>query len=148
MSKLSASFNQSADLSQNQMTSRKGVSTMKRLTQSLLGVALMLTPRAVFASSTTGRGLGSNTLPLPDNLPAQTSFLDLLTFIINFILGFVGTIAVLMLIWGGFRYLTSSGKSDATKDAKNTILYAIIGIVIILLSYAIVNTLTSSLAGR
>ena len=148
MSKLSASFNQSADLSQNQMTSRKGVSTMKRLTQSLLGVALMLTPRAVFASSTTGRGLGSNTLPLPDNLPAQTSFLDLLTFIINFNLGFVGTIAVLMLIWGGFRYLTSSGKSDATKDAKNTILYAIIGIVIILLSYAIVNTLTSSLAGR
>lgn len=121
---------------------------MKRLTQSLLGVALMLTPRAVFASASTGRGLGSNTLPLPDNLPAQTSFLDLLTFIINFILGFVGTIAVLMLIWGGFRYLTSSGKSDATKDAKNTIVYAIIGIVIILLSYAIVNTLTGSLAGR
>ncbi len=144
MSKLSASSNnQSVDSSQT----RKGVSTMKRFTQGLLGVALMLTPRAVFAVSG-GTGLGSNTLPLPDNLPAQTSFLDLLTFIINFLLGFVGTLAVLMLIWGGFRYLTSSGKSDATKDAKNTILYAIIGIVIILLSYAIVNTLTSSLAGR
>ncbi len=148
MSKLSASSqNQSVD-SLNHMTSRKGVSTMKRLTQGLLGVALMLTPRAVFAATGRGTGLGTNTLPLPDNLPAQTRFLDLLTFIINFILGFVGTIAVLMLIWGGFRYLTSSGKSDATKDAKNTIVYAIIGIVIILLSYAIVNTLTTSLAGR
>ncbi len=130
---------------QSTLMQRKGVSTMKRLTQKLLAVSLLLTPTAVFAATP---GLGSNPLPLPSNLPAQTSFLALLSYIINFFLGLVGAIAVLMLIWGGFRYLTSSGKSDATKDAKNTIIYAIVGIIIILLSYAIVTTVTTSLAGR
>ncbi len=124
---------------------RKGVSTMKRLTQGLakiLFAVTVLVPQAVFA----GAGLGTSTLPLPENLPAQTNFVDLLSFIINFFLGLVGTIAILMLIYGGFLYLTSGG-GENTKKAKNTIMYAIIGIVVILLSYAIVNTITGSLAG-
>lgn len=128
---------------------RKGVSTMKRLTQGLAKIIFAVTvlvPQAVFAAAG-GTGLGSNTLPLPEALPSQTSFLDLLTFIINFFLGLVGTVAILMLIYGGFLYLTSGG-GENTKKAKNTIMYAIIGIVVILLSYAIVNTVTSSLAGR
>ncbi|OGC82090.1 MAG: hypothetical protein A2V81_02985 [Candidatus Abawacabacteria bacterium RBG_16_42_10] len=125
---------------------RKGVSTMKRLTQGLAKVLFAVTvlvPQAVFAQG----GLGTSTLPLPEALPSQTSFLDLLTFIINFFLGLVGTVAILMLIYGGFLYLTSAG-GENIKKAKNTIMYAIIGIVVILLSYAIVNTVTSTLAGR
>ena len=62
---------------------RKGVSTMKRLTQGLAKVLFAVTvlvPQAVFAQG----GLGTSTLPLPEALPSQTSFLDLLTFIINF----------------------------------------------------------------
>lgn len=125
---------------------RKGVSTMKRLTSALAFAMTVLLPQAVFAASG-GTGLGSSTLPLPEALPSQTSFLDLLTFIINFFLGLVGTVAILMLIYGGFLYLTSAG-GDNIKKAKNTIIYAIIGIVVILLSYAIVNTITGSLAGR
>ncbi len=128
---------------------RKGVSTMKRLTQGLAKVLFAVTvlvPQAVFAAAG-GTGLGSSTLPLPEALPSQTSFLDLLTFIINFFLGLVGTVAILMLIYGGFLYLTSAG-GDNIKKAKNTIIYAIIGIIVILLSYAIVNTITGSLAGR
>lgn len=59
--------------------------------------------------------------------------------ITNTILYIVGIIAVIMLIWGGIRYITSGGDSKKVTDAKNTILYAIIGLVIALLAFAIVN---------
>ena len=44
-----------------------------------------------------------------------------------------------MLIWGGFKYITSAGDASAVTAAKNTILYAVIGIIVAVLSYAIVN---------
>jgi TRAP-type C4-dicarboxylate transport system permease small subunit len=56
------------------------------------------------------------------------------------LLGFLGLIAVIMIIYGGFTYVTAAGKQEAVDSAKKTILYAIVGIVIILLSFAIVNT--------
>ena len=64
--------------------------------------------------------------------------------VLNFALTFVGLIAVAMLIYGGFRYLTSAGNEETTKQAKRIILYAIIGIVVILLSAVIVNFLVGS----
>ena len=59
--------------------------------------------------------------------------------IINTIIGITGSIAVLMLVIGGLRYTISGGDSSAVNSAKNTILYAIIGIIIVVMSYAIVN---------
>jgi hypothetical protein len=50
-----------------------------------------------------------------------------------------------MLIYGGIRYTISAGDSKAVTDAKNTILYAIIGIIVALLAYAIVNFVLTSL---
>ncbi|MEK7561346.1 MAG: pilin [Patescibacteria group bacterium] len=51
----------------------------------------------------------------------------------------VGIAAVIMLIVGGFRYITSAGNAEAIKAAKNTILYALIGLVIVALAQLIVN---------
>jgi len=65
--------------------------------------------------------------------------------ITNTILYIVGIIAVIMIIWGGIRYITSGGDSKKVTDAKNTILYAIIGLVIAVLSYAIVNFVMNAL---
>lgn len=56
----------------------------------------------------------------------------------------VGAISVIMLIVGGLRYVLSSGESAAVKSAKDTILYAIVGIVVAILAFAIV----SFVAGR
>ena len=81
----------------------------------------------------------------PKNLPALGDAELLATKIINFFLGFVGLIAVLMLLLGGVRYLTSGGDDQAVQKAKSTILYAIIGIVIVVLSYAVVFTITNAL---
>jgi magnesium-transporting ATPase (P-type) len=59
--------------------------------------------------------------------------------IINVMLILIGIVAVIMLIVGGFRYVLSNGNEKAVSGAKDTILYAVIGIVVALLSFAIVN---------
>ncbi|HEY1085890.1 MAG TPA: hypothetical protein VGE34_04155 [Candidatus Saccharimonadales bacterium] len=51
----------------------------------------------------------------------------------------VGAISVIMLIIGGIRYTVSGGDSSAVQSAKNTILYAIVGIIVSLLAYAVVT---------
>jgi lysylphosphatidylglycerol synthetase-like protein (DUF2156 family) len=59
--------------------------------------------------------------------------------IINIISVIVGIIAVIMIIYAGFRYVSSAGSDDAVKGAKNTILYAIIGLVVVALAQIIVH---------
>lgn len=61
------------------------------------------------------------------------------TTITNILLFIVGAIAVIMIIVGGMRYVLSGGDSTKVTAAKNTILYAIIGIVVAILSYAVVR---------
>ncbi len=63
----------------------------------------------------------------------------------NTILYVVGIIAVIMLIIGGIKYVVSGGDSKKVTDAKNTVLYAIIGLVVCFLAYAIVNFVISAL---
>jgi len=67
------------------------------------------------------------------------------TRITNTILYAVGIISVVMLIYGGLRYIISGGDSKKVTDAKNTIMYAIIGLIIAILSYAIVNFVISAI---
>jgi len=62
---------------------------------------------------------------------------------INLMLFIVGILAIVMLIWGGIRYVISGGNQEKVKDAKNTILYAIIGLVVAILGYAVVNWVIS-----
>ena len=63
----------------------------------------------------------------------------------NTILYIVGVIAVIMLIIGGIKYVVSGGDAKKVTDAKNTVLYAIIGLVICFLAFAIVNFVISAL---
>ncbi|TWO99349.1 hypothetical protein EUA80_03065 [TM7 phylum sp. oral taxon 351] len=65
----------------------------------------------------------------------------------NTILLVVGLISVIMLVYGGLRYILSGGDSKKVTDAKNTILYAIIGLIISLLAFAIVNFVLNSVVG-
>lgn len=63
----------------------------------------------------------------------------------NVILYIVGIIAVIMLIIGGIKYVVSGGDAKKVTDAKNTVLYAIIGLVVCFLAFAIVNFVIASL---
>lgn len=59
--------------------------------------------------------------------------------IINLLSVIVGVIAVIMIIIGGFRYITSGGSDTGVTSAKNTILYAIVGLIIVALAQLIVR---------
>lgn len=61
------------------------------------------------------------------------------TNIIKGFIGVVGMVCLIMIVYGGAKYMTSAGNPDKIKSAKNTILYAVIGVVIAVLSFAIVN---------
>ncbi|TAK89082.1 hypothetical protein EPO04_03205 [Patescibacteria group bacterium] len=63
----------------------------------------------------------------------------------NILIFLVGAVSVIMLIYGGFRYVISSGNSDQVTAAKNTIIYSIVGIVVAILAYAVVGFVTGSL---
>jgi glucose uptake protein GlcU len=78
----------------------------------------------------------------PANLFGDTGVFKQVT---NTILYIVGIIAVIMLIIGGIKYVVSGGDAKKVTDAKNTVLYAIIGLVIAFLAFAIVNFVISAL---
>lgn len=63
----------------------------------------------------------------------------LINRVINLLLFAGGLIAVVMVIIGGIRYITSGGDPNSLTAAKNTVMYALIGLVIVMLSYALVN---------
>lgn len=64
--------------------------------------------------------------------------------ITNVMLFVIGAISVIMLIVGGIRYVVSGGDSTKVQEAKNTILYAIVGVVVAILAYAVVNFVIQS----
>ncbi len=73
----------------------------------------------------------------PENLfNGEGSVFQTVTSVMLFL---IGAISVVMLIYGGIRYTISQGDSTAVTNAKNTIMYAVIGIVIAILAFAIVN---------
>jgi len=64
--------------------------------------------------------------------------------IVNVLLFVIGAVAVIMIIVGGLRYTTANGDTSAITSAKNTILYAVIGLVVAIMAYAIVNFVIAS----
>jgi type IV secretion system pilin len=72
----------------------------------------------------------------PDDLFGQQGLFRTITNVLIFL---IGAIAVVMLIVGGLRYVVSAGNDTAVAGAKNTILYAIIGLVVAFLAFAAVN---------
>jgi len=78
-------------------------------------------------------------------LPNDTSVTGFIMKIINIALAVAGLVAVLFLIIGGFRYITSAGNEETAEQAKKIIINAIIGIVVIILSFVIVRVISNAL---
>jgi len=68
-----------------------------------------------------------------------------ITAITNVLLFIIGALSVIMLIIGGLRYVISGGNSTAVTAAKNTILYAIVGLVIAFLAFAAINFIINTI---
>ena len=67
------------------------------------------------------------------------SLMSRVKVIINVVLGILGVVAVAMIIVGGIMYTTSQGNPDKVKQAKDIVIYSIVGLVVALLGFAIVN---------
>ncbi len=122
----------------------------------ILGASLFMVlapvaaPVAVFAGGAEIEGnlsCGTTDLEIPDgskdcqsSLSGGTSRInDIITDAINIFSVIVGIIAVVMIIVGGFKYITSGGDSGNISSAKNTIIYAVIGLVIVALAQFLVQ---------
>ena len=81
----------------------------------------------------------------PTDLFGPTGIFRTITNVLLFI---IGAVSVIMLIIGGFRYVTSQGDSSQVASAKNTILYAIIGLIIAILAFAVVSFVTDQFAAN
>ena len=81
-------------------------------------------------------------------ISVQESNLDIGVILFNvttWVLGFSAAVAILFLIIGGLQYVTASGNEKRAEAAKSTILYAVIGLVVILLAYVVVGFVKQNL---
>ena len=113
----------------------------RKIAQVLTGAAACATLYAGKAMAVTNYTLrggieAAKTDEMPSNLIGNDGVINNIT---NTILYALGIISVIMLIVGGVKYALSAGDAKAVTDAKNTILYALIGLVIAILAYSIVN---------
>lgn len=117
----------------------------------LLSAAVLFVPSVAMAGNIAGNLCeGANVGTVSENATTEgckdtqgSSVADLAEKIINIFSWIVGLISVIMIIYGGFKYITSSGNDANVTSAKNTILYAIIGLVIVALSQIIVRFVIS-----
>ena len=79
------------------------------------------------------------------NSSSSTDPADIIKLVVNILLFIIGAVSVIMIILGGIRYTISQGDSGKVATAKNTILYAIVGLGVALFAYAIVNFVLTNL---
>lgn len=114
--------------------------TLKSLGFRFVGSAVLV---ATAAQATQAACTNTNTIAdgalcsQPTGTPAtiQNTF----STIANTLIFIVGAVAVIMLVIGGLRYALSAGDSSAVKGAKDTILYALIGVIVAVIAFAAVN---------
>jgi len=118
---------------------------MKKVLASLATVAMVLSgAMAVAPVYATGGVDNANSYISDANDGNSTDLMGTIKVIVNVVLGIVGLIAVVVIIVGGINFTTSQGDAGKVKKARDTILYGIIGLVVALLAFAIVNFVMSN----
>lgn len=108
-------------------------------------IAYLSSLSLLLASRVSAQGLTPPTKPTGLPGSAGATVRDVLGLYINIFLGVVGIIAIGFIILGGFRYITSAGNDEAAESGKKMITNAIIGLVVIILSYTIITVIINAL---
>jgi hypothetical protein len=87
----------------------------------------------------TGDATGAKTVPLKNPLGDGTTVPVLIGRVITGFLGIVGSLALVMVIYGGFTWMLAAGNSEKVKKGRDIIVWAAIGLVVIFTSYALVK---------
>ena len=118
---------------------------LKQILSSLLIIPLMaLGVSTVFHSDVAGASdmtlSGGVSNSQGEGVPGELTGSDgVFEIVVNVLLFIIGAVSVIMLIYGGIRYTTSGGNANSVTAAKNTIMYSIVGLVIAILAFAVVN---------
>jgi len=114
---------------------------MKKTIISLVALSLLALPVVALAQNgnyglenAADLGLGSNSL------------IDTITNVIGVLLSLLGILAVLLILWGGFLWMTAAGDTDKVDKAKKLIISGVVGIVIIFSAYAIASFVIDNMA--
>jgi hypothetical protein len=83
--------------------------------------------------------------PLEGN---KTEVAVIIGAVIKAALGIIGALTLLMLVWGGFQWLTSAGNPEKVKSGTQTMVWAIIGVILVFASYILLSTFTDYLTGK
>lgn len=107
----------------------------------VLGLGILFAPSAAMAINVwTGAGNCDGVdSALCNDIEDKDKLPDMIRTIVNVLLYILGAVSVVVIIMAGIFYTVSSGDSAQVTKAKNTLLYAIVGLVVALMSYAIVN---------
>ncbi len=124
---------------------------LKTIKNSLL-IFIYLFPAAAFAQAgDVSRGLGSIRVLFPIGGIAGAQTLTgpggLIFRIISLLLFVAGALAVLFVIIGGYQYITAAGNEEQSEKGKKTLVSSIIGVVLIILSYVIINVVVNTVSG-
>ena len=118
------------------------ISTFLILTVPVVSAAAQSNPKLFTLLATPG------TVSLPNPLgKGKTDIPTLLGNVINSVLGIIGSLALVMFIYGGIIWMTSSGNAEQVTKGKNIIIWATIGLVVIFSAYALVNFVLTKALG-
>jgi lysylphosphatidylglycerol synthetase-like protein (DUF2156 family) len=128
------------------------MNTKKLIKQTLIVLGLMVGAITLFSVILpTASAALINPSDVPTEVSAATggegNIKALALKIVNYFLTFLGIVVVLMIIYGGVTYIMAGGKQESVDNAKKIILYSLVGIIIVLLSFAIVNTVLGAATG-
>lgn len=105
-----------------------------------LGISTTLFPQQTYAANCTSASSCVNQgVTNVGGSGTTKDFNGIVRTITNVLLFLIGLVSVIMIIIGGFRYITSNGAPDQAKAARNTIMYAVIGLILAIAAYAIVR---------
>lgn len=104
-----------------------------------VGFGAMVLAPASYAACKSASSCVSSGLHATGGTSSKTSINDIISTVVNVLLFLVAAISVIMIIIGGIKYTVSQGDSSAISTAKNTILYAVIGLMVAIFAYAVVN---------
>lgn len=76
-------------------------------------------------------------VPNPDAIFPSSDFMKILDNVVKFIVSFVAILGIIFIVWGGIQYVTSAGDDNKTEEAKNIIMYALIGLFTAAMAYAL-----------
>lgn len=115
------------------------------------GIGLVFSGSSVYAAACgdgTAAGEAMCGVSQANSNTNQTTIYDTVKTIINVLLFVVGIVAVIMIIWGGISYVLSAGAADKAKKARDTILYSVVGLIVAIMAYAIVQFVFSNFSGN